>query len=1033
MAIQGKRRPRILENSENKKKQLSNVELNNEINSSVLINYPVHKKVNQIHTKINAIKVDKYKLKIWYTNADCLRNKFCELKSLLKISNEIPDVIAINEVKSKCNWNLNIAEYNLSSYNIYNNLNAEHSRGIIIYVNNKINTELVEFDTKFNEEIFIKIMYKFKGINNYLQLGCIYRSPNSTLQNDAEMIELLKLVYKNPKVSTVVIGDFNLPNINWTNCTASDLKSNKFLDVLMDNYIIQNVCKPTRVRNTDEPHILDLVLTNHDIIENILHTSPLGKSDHALLQIECNANMPENTKMNDKLNFNKGNYTALRESLKINWDKAFAKCDNDINKIWNVFTNIINEKTELYIPKTINFNKWKNPSWKRPISKEVNLLIKRKHRLWTRFIETKSVKSHLEFKKIRNKVKREMNKSLIKEQRDIAEGCKKNPKKFWNYIKSKNKPYVTYGELKYKDQNGQELYAVTAEEKSEALCNYFSNVFVREPLMIVPQDKKIDNLKQENTEMEDITITEEDILARLAKLKVNKSPGPDNLYPRVLQEIRAEIAYPLKLIFENSLRNNKLPTDWKSANVTPIYKKGDKKSVENYRPISLTCVASKILEAIIRDQILNHFIYNNYFTNRQYGFIKGRSTIIQLLTLMEDWTRSLEDGGQIDVIYTDIAKAFDKIPHNRLLYKLKKYHVKQEIIDWIDSFLKGRVQRVIIEGNYSKWKEVLSGVPQGSILGPLLFIIYVNDLPDVCHNLANIFLYADDAKLYKHIKNYEDHMKLQDSIKSLQDWMDEWKLNLNVEKCKVVSYGRKTDLNWKYYLVHDGVNKELEVLNEIKDLGLTFDSQLTFRNHINEKINKANSIMGIIKRNFIYFKPDTFILLYKSMVRSHLEYGQSVWSPFKKLDIENIERVQKRATKLVISIKKLAYIDRLKFLKLPTLKYRRVRGDMIEVYKILTNKYDPDIKMNLTLSDKDGTRGNTLKLVNIRSHYDLRKYNFNARVVNVWNSLPVEVVTAQSINSFKNRIDKHWKNQDLLYDFRSELTGLGNRSNLTIN
>src|SRR5260221_5237032 len=218
-------------------------------------------------------------------------------------------------------------------------------------------------------------MCKYKGENNYLILGCMYRSPNSTMQNDAEMIELLKLVYKNPKVNTVIVGDFNLPSIDWTNCTANDVKSNKFLDVLMDNYIIQNVCQPTRARNTDKPHILDLVLTNQDIVEKILHLSPLSKSDHALLQIECNVKMSENTFKNDKLNFNKGNYSALKESLRINWDIAFANCNNDINKIWNVFTNIINEKTEIYIPKRINFNKWKNPSWKRPISKDVSKLI----------------------------------------------------------------------------------------------------------------------------------------------------------------------------------------------------------------------------------------------------------------------------------------------------------------------------------------------------------------------------------------------------------------------------------------------------------------------------------------------------------------------------------------------------------------------------------------------------------------------------------------------------------------------------------
>ena len=201
-----------------------------------------------------------------------------------------------------------------------------------------------------------------------------------------------------------------------------------------------------------------------------------------------------------------------------------------------------------------------------------------------------------------------------------------------------------------------------------------------------------------------------------------------------------------------------------------------------------------------------------------------------------------------------------------------------------------------------------------------------------------------------------------------------------------------------------------------------------FRDHISHKINKAYSILGIIKRNFIYMDHTSFLLLYKSMVRSHLEYANSVWCPYQKRDITEIEKVQKRATKLIISFKNVSYIDRLSRLKLPTLKYRRLRRDMIEVFKITHDLYDPDVSLNLAYHSGSITRGNKYKLINHRFHYDLRKYYFSSRIVNIWNSLPNHVVDVNSVNLFKARLDRFWTDQDVKFDFTADLTGTGDRS-----
>jgi len=525
-------------------------------------------------------------------------------------------------------------------------------------------------------------------------------------------------------------------------------------------------------------------------------------------------------------------------------------------------------------------------------------------------------------------------------------------------------------------------------------------------------------------DMDRVIFDRDDIAKRLYKLNVNKSGGPDSLHPRILKECSQQIAEPVKMIFDCSLKSSSLPIDWRSGTVSPIYKKGSRRHINNYRPVSLTCVLCKIMESIVRDNLINYFLRENYLSNKQYGFIKGRSTVTQLLEVLDKWTECLEKGGQIDAIYMDLEKAFDKVSHSLLLQKLKSYNINDKILNWIKGFLINRRQRVRVSNFFSNWVEVISGIPQGSVLGPLLFVIYINDLMDVCNSGSDLYLFADDSKLFNYVIDDVCINSLQSDLNSLNDWIKKWLLKLNIIKCKVVTYSMNDIINSNYYLD----NVELEKLSSIKDLGVTFDSKLKFNLHIIDKVNKAYSMLGIIRRNFKYLNQDAFIMLYKSMVRSHLEYANSVWSPFKVGDILTLEKVQKRATKLIFSIKHLSYAERLKKLNLPTLKYRRARGDMIEVFKILTGKYNNVNNISLTLNNDSCTRGNIYKLKQKQIKYNCRKYFFTNRVVGLWNSLPDHVVGVGSIDAFKNNLDKFWSNQHVLYYFESDFIGTGSRS-----
>ena len=524
----------------------------------------------------------------------------------------------------------------------------------------------------------------------------------------------------------------------------------------------------------------------------------------------------------------------------------------------------------------------------------------------------------------------------------------------------------------------------------------------------------------------ELVITEEIVEKKLKQLNVNKSPGPDKLHPRILFELADVIAPSLCVLYNTSITIGSIPNPWKDAQIAAIHKKGDKKYCGNYRPISLTSVVCKVLESIVKDYLVKHMLENNLLSNKQFGFLSGRSTTIQLLKVLNHWTKIIDEGGDVDVVYCDFQKAFDKVPHKRLISVLQHYGVDNCIVKWITGFLSHRRQQVKVNNAFSEWHSVISGVPQGSVLGPILFIIYINTLVDVIKS-SELYLFADDNKLYHPIFNDNDRLELQSDI----DRMHEWSLNSMLtfhltgspeDKCVSMHIGNKT--NPTQYTMN-GI--ELKLKQDEKDLGVIIDSQLNFEKHISTKVNKANQIMGLIRRTMTYLDEATFCLLYKSLVRPHLEYANSVWSPRSTKNIKLVESVQRRATKLVPGLRELSYKERLIKLDLPTLIYRRYRGDMIEVYKIVSGLYN-DSNGFLPIIETT-TRGNTLKIFKEACRTKLRKEFFTQRIVDQWNLLPARIVTSTSLNIIKSKLDKVWKNSCVMYDSEVNIVKLTSAGN----
>ena len=423
----------------------------------------------------------------------------------------------------------------------------------------------------------------------------------------------------------------------------------------------------------------------------------------------------------------------------------------------------------------------------------------------------------------------------------------------------------------------------------------------------------------------------------------------------------------------------------------------------------MNCVVGKVMESILVDALISHMVTNKLLRASQHGFLPGRSTVTCMLEYLETLTKWMDEGKSFDVIYCDFAKAFDKVPWERLLAKMQGMGVGGNILGWVRKWLTGRVQSVVLNGQQSAWGEIVSGVIQGSCLGPALFLIFINDI-DTAVDLTNSLLskFADDTKWARIVESEDDKKKFQEGIDGLARWSQDWQLLFNTGKCKIMHFGVKNQ-QWKYTMN----GQEMEEVETEKDVGVLVATTLKPSLQCSAAAGKANGVLGQISRGVKYRDKKTFVQLYKVYVRPHLEYCIQAWSPYTQADKDKLEKVQKRAVGMVAGLRGRNYEQKLREVGLTTLEERRVRGDMIQTFRILNDIDKVEASTWFAMANERDRLGaahtrhsrDTTRVVEGVSKTDVRRNFFSQRVPGHWNALPVTTRQQTSVLEFKAAYD----------------------------
>lgn len=936
-------------------------------------------------------------------NFQSVRNKQTELYNIL--SSMSPDVVIGNETHLQQDYrNSEILPHDIPSelqYKIFRKdrgmLTDKGGGGVMVMVKPEYDCEECP---DLDSDCEIKWVRVITSSKEPILIGTFYREPKSPLETLDQLNNSLILIKTSKKYSQSKIilgGDFNLGDIDWETGSAPSGARDKAHCIKLCNILNEHCLEQMNRQPTRQGRLLDLFITSHpSLVQKCYTCPPIGLADHDVLAVNTLLRPTPQKKLTRTVyDYKKANWDSIQSSLTQFKDSFFKTCNNNsVEDNWNNFKSSIFSAMDESIPKKQLKTKPDVP-W---MTNEIKRMIRKKHRLYKRIKQSNDQNLKEQFKELRITVRNKLHSSYYKYLNSMLDPeTDTASKSFWKYIKSRKQDTMNIGTLRASGR-----VADTPGEKATMLNEQFTSVFTKETNSDLP-----DLGPSPHQSMPNINISVNGVIKCLERLNEKKATGPDKIPITILKKFSKTIAPVLAFIYQQSLNTGEVPSDWKNANVVPIYKKGDRTKPENYRPVSLTAVASKMMEHILVSQIMDHLDNGNILHENQHGFRAKRSCEAQLIMTTDDLAKDLNNKHKVDMAILDFSKAFDKVSHRRLSHKLDYYGIRGNTRRWIDNFLTGRQQQVVIDNASSDSSPVTSGVPQGTVLGPALFLIYIND---ICNNInSTIRLFADDCVVYRPITSPEDNQILQEDLGRLEQWGDTWSMEFNVKKCAIMQFSSSNAKSIHKYFMK---GEQLEQVQHHPYLGVELSDNLKFNQHIDNITKKASSILGFLKRNLKHCPQKVKERAYQSLVRPKLEYSSPVWNPQQKTQVNQLEQIQRNAARFVCNRpfnpnNPDSVTDMMTTLRWTPLYQRRILSDVTFMYKLFNGLVAIPPSYHPTLATTRSTRtSHTAKFIPPHCRVNVYQHSFIPRTVPHWNNLPETVVTAPTLESFKGQLQQ---------------------------
>ena len=844
----------------------------------------------------------------------------------------------------------------------------------------------------------------------------------------------------------IIGGDFNLPHTSWPECSPKEGSTWNEAEMIAT---IQEICDELMLTQivTEPTHyqgnILDLVFTNNESLIHSCTITPtlMSISHHHLVKAYTQYKAPMNTDGEaahprlsplDNYNFQSKDvdWDSLNESLScVDWRSLLEPLtvDNTLAKIHQQILGAVENNVPL--------RSLRRPKKSRTKREKYNLT-RRRRRINKQLqrVTSPSRKNSLHKELIQIEVKLyklQESSSAFKEKKAI-EAIKNNVKYFYSYAKKKRKIKSSIGPLINKTTKKM---TTDSQEMAELLADQYDSVF---SVPATPTSTNTTEQQLEGPTLSNVTTTPEDFKTTIKELKSTSATGPDGIPAILLLKCAEPISIAMSIFWNKSMEKSHIPPEsLKFSMIAPIHKGKTKSDPANYRPVALTSHFIKIYEKVLRNKITEHIESVNGFNKNQHGFRKGRSCLTQLLAHHDNIINLLEEGGNVDVIYLDFAKAFDKVDHKIVLAKVQKLGIQGKLLQWINEFLTNRTQSVMVNGRLSSKRPVISGVPQGSVIGPLLFLVLISDI-DEKTLYSMIASFADDTRATKGIQIEDDAVDLQTDLFQIYQWSIDNNMEFNSLKFELLRYGKNKELKEETSYVSPEWNV-IEEKDQVKDLGITMSSDATFKAHINNIIESAKRTSAWIMRTFKARDKLTMMTLYKSLVRPILEYASVLWNPTAKGDIQRIEEIQRSYIRKIRGVSR-NYHEALRELNLYSLQRRRERYSILQVWKMieghttnLMNTPASSLQLARRIEDRGGRTLKTPNLATTPGYLQkVKQQTVKVHGAKLFNSLPSNLrnTTNTTVDHFKFKLDKFLTTiEDLPLLQSGAHNGRANRSN----